>query len=94
MPEPVAIWIRARGRFALSDSSRLAMAVAWAGHSLAASGSSSGSSLSPARSEPRPSVWSSCQRARVSGRWKANTRREAGSGSSPEVKRVSAPVDS
>lgn len=34
------------------------------------------------------------QSARVSGRWKLNTARLAGSGSKPLVKRVSTPVDS
>jgi hypothetical protein len=31
LPEPVAIWIRARGRFSFRDFSRLLIAVIWAG---------------------------------------------------------------
>ena len=94
LPDPVAIWISARGRFAASDRSRFAIARNCAGHSPVSC--SSGSARSRWRSVGA-SGWrriSSSQPASVSGRWNENTGRLAGSGSSRFVNRVSVPVDS
>ena len=69
LPEPVAIWTRARGRSALKDSSRFSMAVIW-------------QSRKPGGIERRHSLKRAASDAgfdnhsrQVSGRWKVNTSR-------------------
>ena len=97
LPEPVAIWIMARGLSRASDSSRLTMAGPWAGRRLVMS---TGSSCFILRRRPRKVLasgrsfasWS--QRTIVSGRCTVKTSRLRGSGSRPLVNWVSMPVDS
>ncbi len=93
-PDPVAIWISALGRSSARDSSMFLMASACLPHSPRSS--SGGMALSRARKVGAPGSSLICRAhsARVSGRWKANTRRLRASGSYPFVNRVSVPVDS
>src|SRR3972149_10644043 len=85
-PEPVAIWINARGLFSLKDTSRLFMALIW--HSRRPSVGREGRSRSPFLSVFSPFNNS----LKVSGLWKVNTGRERGFGSRKLVKWVIVPV--
>jgi len=95
LPDPVAIWMSARGRSTARDFSSSAIARVWAGHR------DESSIAGMVRRQPRsvagppasPVAWAT-HLASVSGRWTANTSRLRGSGSRPLVKRVSIPVDS
>jgi hypothetical protein len=102
-PDPVAIWIRARGRSSAKDFSRFSTALTWAGQSPAPL--RGGIVLRwprrvPGRGTPigyfPPGVGSgsaSSQVARTSGRWKWKRCRLRGSGSRWFAKRVSTPVE-
>ena len=89
LPAPVAIWIRARGRSALNDSSRLVMAVILAVAQADLAGVERAGCGAGARAAMRSAPAIPCS---VSGRWKLNTSRERGLGSRPSVKRVMTPV--
>ena len=70
LPEPVAIWISARGLLSCSDCSRFVIAACWASrsHGVWSVGGSGSMSWTRARSDPpRPSMWSSIWSASVSG---------------------------
>jgi hypothetical protein len=73
------------GFFEAGDGFDLAFA-----HAARASGYAMGMALNRARSVSGSATHS----ARVSGRWKVNTRRERGAGSRSSRKKVSTPVDS
>ena len=93
-PEPVAIWMRARGRSASKELSRFAIACSCDRQSPRVS--RAGIARRRCRSVGRSGEASALatQRASVSGRWNENTRCERGSGSSRFVNRVSTPVES
>jgi hypothetical protein len=86
LPEPVAIWRRARGRLSARDFSSFVMAETW--QSLRGAVISSGKVLKRARRVS--GCWTSSRRC--SGVWKAKTGRERESGSRWSRKFVSTPV--
>lgn len=88
LPAPVAIWIRERGCAWASDASRPPIASVWQSRNRVAS------SVGIAASLPRKEPSSRSHESRVSGRWKANTRRDRGWGSRMSRNSVSSPVDS
>jgi hypothetical protein len=96
-PDPVAIWIRARGLNDFSESSVLRVAVSWPVHRPFGSrgGRFSRRLRSVAWRRPRSgSPRASRVSASVSGRWNEKTLRLAGCGSRAFVNVVSTPVHS
>ncbi len=79
LPLPVAIWISDRGWLSASDLSRLRTASIWTGQSLPVFSSGMFWRL------PRSWLSRPTSRRSSSGRWKVNTSRLRGSGSSPLV---------
>jgi hypothetical protein len=110
LPEPVAIWISARGLFCAMLASRLRIAVICAGQSLKSPHSVTSSGICRSRernvasrpcavgatASPVLTTVAGCSShvASVSGLKNANSGRDRGSGSSRLVNRVSTPVDS
>lgn len=96
LPEPVAIWMSARGRKCLSDTSSWRIATSCAGHNPAGprGGRPRRRWRNVACSMPPSADHARTHSASVSRRWKVKTCRLAGSGSKALVNRVSTPVDS